>query len=259
MELGLKGKTAFVSGSSAGIGFAIAIALAQEGVEVIINAEKQELIDKALDSQKYEMKGIAADLSTAEGALLIAKQVPEVDILINNVGVFEPKSFVDLTDNDWFKIFELNVMSGIRLTRSYLPGMLGRDWGRIIFISSESGVMIPREMVHYGVSKTAQIAVARGAAEWTAGTEVTVNSVLVGPTRTPAIDHFIADLAREWRMSPTEVEKQYFEKVRGGSLLNRFEEPEEVAKLVVFLCSPLAIGINGSAIRVEGGLIKSII
>ena len=190
---------------------------------------------------------------------LLTRQVPAVDILVNNLGIFEPKPFADITDEDWLRFFEVNVLSGVRLSRFYLPQMLKRNWGRIVFISSESGVNIPAEMIHYGVTKTAQIALARGLAETTAGTKVTVNSVLPGPTRSEGVEQFVADLAKTQGTDKVSVEKEFFRSVRPSSLLKRFATSEEVAAMVVYVCSPRASATNGAALRVDGGVVRSIV
>ncbi|MEA2711482.1 MAG: hypothetical protein QOF78_4083, partial [Phycisphaerales bacterium] len=230
MDLQLQGKRALVTGSTAGIGLAIAIHLAAEGAAVVVNGRTQQRVDAALAAVKRDTKnanvtGVAADLSSAAGTRELLRQLPDIDILVNNMGVFEPKAFVDITDEDWLRMFETNVMSGVRLSRHYLPKILARDWGRIIFISSESAVQIPAEMIHYGMTKTAQVAVARGIAETTAGTGVTVNSVLVGPTRSEGVEQFLAALAVEEEMTPAEVEKRFFGTMRPSSLLKRFIRP----------------------------------
>jgi NAD(P)-dependent dehydrogenase (short-subunit alcohol dehydrogenase family) len=264
MDLGLKGKIAVVTGSTAGIGFAIANTLAAEGTQVIVNGRTQVRVDSAMKSirqvtAKAEVRGVAADLATAEGVKSFAKIVSEADILVNNLGIFEPKPFAEISDADWLRFFEVNVMSGVRLSRHYLPGMLRKNWGRIIFISSESGQQIPAEMVHYGMTKTAQIAVARGIAESVAGTGITANSVLVGPTASEGVGTFVADLAKQQGISSAEFEKKFFEGVRPSSLLKRFETPEEVAAVVAFVASTQAATINGAAVRADGGVVRSIL
>lgn len=264
MDLKLTGKKALISGSTAGIGFAIANRFLAEGAKVIINGRSQESVDKAISDLKSsyssaEITGVAADFSKVEDVNRLLSEVPEVDILINNAGIFEPKSFVDIPDEDWFRLFEINVMSGIRLSRFYFPKMLAKNWGRIIFISSESGVFIPEEMIHYGMTKTAQLAVSRGLAELTKGTAVTVNSILPGPTKSKGVGQFIEDLATAGNKTSEEVEKDFFQNMRPTSLIQRFATVEEVADTVVYYSSPLASATNGAAIRVEGGLLKSII
>lgn len=264
MDLKLTNKIALVSGSTAGIGLAIASALAQEGASVIINGRTQERVWAAVDQIKKisadaKLQGVVADLSTQAGADELFQQVPEVDILVNNLGIYEAKPFADISDEDWVKILEVNVLSGVRLSRHYLPLMLNKDWGRIIFISSESALNIPAEMIHYGVTKTAQLALARGLAETTAGSGVTVNSVLAGPTRSEGVEDFVQGLSKSQGVNPSQVEREFFQNVRPSSLLKRFANPSEVAAMVAFVASPLSSAINGAALRVEGGVVRSII
>lgn len=259
MDLKLNGKLALVTGSTAGIGYAIAATLAREGAKVIINGRTQSAVDKTIaeikTSTNTEVLGFAGDLSTADGADALFKQYPNVEILVNNLGIFEPKPFEEIPDADWLRFFDVNVLSGIRLSRMYLPSMKQADWGRIIFISSESAIQIPAEMVHYGMTKTAQIAVARGLAETVAGTGITVNSVLPGPTKTRGVVDFVDALAQDGQTFE-EFEKEFFEKVRPTSLIKRFASPEEVASLVAYVASPLASATTGAALRVEGGVLK---
>jgi len=264
MDLQLANKKALVTGSTAGIGFAIASLLAQEGASVVVNGRSQRRVEEAVERTRQGKKdadvtGIAADLGTTEGVRLLTDQLRAVDILVNNLGIFEPKPFAEITDEDWLRFFEVNVLSGVRLSRFYLPHMLQKNWGRIVFISSESGVNIPVEMIHYGVTKTAQIALARGLAETTAGTNVTVNSVLPGPTRSEGVEQFLQDLAKGQGGDEGAVEKEFFRSVRPSSLLKRFATPEEVAAMVVYVCSPRASATNGAALRVDGGVVRSII
>jgi len=204
------------------------------------------------------VQGLAADLGTAAGAGAVAAAHPEVDVLVNNLGIFEPKPFADIDDADWMRFFETNVVSGVRLSRAYLPHMRARNWGRIVFISSESGLHIPAEMIHYGVTKTAQIALARGLAETLAGTGITVNSVLPGPTRSEGVGTFVRQMAEQQNVSEAEMEKQFFRTARPTSLLRRFISPEEVANMVVYVCSPAASATTGSALRVDGGVVRAI-
>jgi NAD(P)-dependent dehydrogenase (short-subunit alcohol dehydrogenase family) len=261
VDLGLKGKTALVTGSTKGIGFAIASALLQEGALVTINGRTQKAVDTAIQSlQKFgTVKGIVSDLSTAEGAEATVKQLPAVEILVNNVGAYEPKEFSQITDADWENIFQINVMSGVRLSRHYLPLMLKKDWGRVIFISSESAVQPPVEMIHYGFTKTAQLAISRGLAETTKGTNVTVNSILPGPTLSEGVTDFVANMGKQKNISPQQVEKEFFENVRPSSLIQRFATSEEVASMVCYVSSTLASATNGAALRVDGGVVRSII
>jgi len=263
MDLQLKAKTALVTGSTAGIGFAIARALAREGASVVITGRTQERVDDAIENVRREIRdvkisGIAADLATPDGISKCIQGVRTVDVLVNNLGVYEPKPFEQITDNDWHAIIETNFMSGVRLSRHYLPQMKAANWGRIIFISSESAGNIPVEMIHYGVTKTMQVALARGLAETTAGTAVTVNSVLAGPTRSEGVEKFIVDMAKTKNVTPDDIEKEFFRTARPGSLLQRFATADEVAALVAFVASPLSSATNGAALRVEGGVLRSI-
>jgi len=264
MNLELDGKRALVTGSTAGIGYAIAEALAREGAHVFVNGRTAKRVDEALQSlrasqPRANVEGLAADLGGADGVQAAVKQLPEVDILVNNMGIFEPKPFEQIPDEDWFRFFEVNVMSGVRLSRAYLPGMKKRNWGRIVFISSESAVQIPAEMIHYGMTKTAQLAIARGLAETTAGTGVTVNSVLPGPTASEGVNEFVDRMAAASKQTKAELEKEFFRSVRPTSLLKRFERPEEIAALVAFVCSPLSSATNGAALRADGGVARSIL
>ena len=258
MDLQLKGKKAIVTGGTAGIGLAIARVLTEEGAEVTIPGRNSKKLSEADSSLPGRARGIEADLATAEGAARLIAEVPETDILVNNLGIYEPKNFADITDEDWLHLFEVNVLSGIRLSRHYFPKMLAKDWGRVIFISSESAIMTPGEMVHYGMTKTAQLAISRGMAEQTKGTKVTVNTVLPGPTRSEGIVGFLQNLASTPNATPEQAEKEFFEKYRGSSLLQRLIEDREVANLVAYVASPLSAATNGAALRVEGGLLRSI-
>ena len=261
MDLQLKDKLALVSGSTAGIGLAIATTLAQEGARVIVNGRSQQAVDEAVAQLKLktgaDLPGFAGDLSNAETANELARRYPDVEILVNNLGIFEPKPFEEIPDEDWLRFFDVNVLSGVRLARLFLPSMRRANWGRIIFISSESGLQIPAEMVHYGVTKTAQIAVARGIAESVAGTGITVNSVLPGPTKSRGVADFVESLAKADGKSAEQVEKEFFEHVRPTSLIKRFESTEEIASLVAYVASPLASGTTGAALRADGGVVKS--
>ncbi len=264
MDLQLSDKVALVSGSTAGIGLAIATTLAEEGATVIVNGRTQERVNYALEILEQsvpnaKLQGIAADLGTKAGVELLLQQVPFVNILVNNLGIYGSQAFEDISDEEWMNILEVNVMSGVRLSRHYLPLMLKKDWGRIIFISSESALNIPAEMIHYGVTKTAQVALSRGLAETTAGSHVTVNTVLPGPTRSEGVETFIEKLAKDQNISPEQVEKEFFTKMRPSSLIQRFATTSEVAALVAFVASPVASAINGAALRVEGGVVRSIV
>ena len=262
MDLKLKGKRALVTGSTAGIGYAIAEALAREGAHVIVNGRTEKRVDAAVQKLKSaggNVEGLAADLGTAAGAEEAVRKWPDVEILVNNLGIFEPKPFEQIPDADWLRFFEVNVLSGVRLSRHYLPRMKQQGWGRIVFISSESAIQIPSEMIHYGMTKTAQLAVSRGLAELTAGTGVTVNTVLPGPTLSEGAATFVDQMARAGNTNRAEVEKQFFQNVRPSSLLKRFATTEEVAALVAFVCSPLASATNGAALRADGGVVRSII
>jgi NAD(P)-dependent dehydrogenase (short-subunit alcohol dehydrogenase family) len=262
MDLQLDDKLALVTGSTAGIGLAIASALAAEGARVIVNGRTPERVDAAIDRIRAQhpnavLEPLPADLGTAAGAEETVRKFPDVDVLVNNLGIFEPKPFDAIPDEDWLRFFQVNVMSGVRLSRAYLPAMKRRNWGRIVFISSESGMQIPAEMIHYGVTKTAQIAVARGIAETCAGTGVTCNAVLPGPTASEGVNDFVGSLAKQAGQSVEQVEKEFFEKARPSSLLKRFARPDEVAAMVVFVCSALSSATNGAALRVDGGVVRS--
>jgi NAD(P)-dependent dehydrogenase (short-subunit alcohol dehydrogenase family) len=263
MRIDLAGKYAVVSGSSGGIGFAIARGLAEAGAAVVVNGRGANTTEAAVRRLMdllpgASVNGVAADLSTADGVARLVDRVAETDILVNNLGIFEPKPFEEITDDDWHRFFDVNVLSGIRLARAYLPGMLKRNWGRIVFISSESGLNIPVEMIHYGMTKTAQLAVSRGLAERAAGTGVTVNAVLPGPTRSEGVGTFFGKLAKEKRVTQQELERQFIAENRPSSLLRRLATVEEVANLVVYVCSPQASATTGAALRVDGGVVRSI-
>jgi NAD(P)-dependent dehydrogenase (short-subunit alcohol dehydrogenase family) len=264
MNLDLTNKRAIVTGSSAGIGFAIAKGLAEAGAAVVINGRKPEALDAAKARLVAAVPGAkvdaaVADLATAAGVKAFVAQARDTDILVNNLGIFAPKPFLEIDDADWQLFFDTNVMSGVRLSRHYLPKMLERDWGRIVFIASESGVNIPVEMVHYGMTKTAQLAISRGIAESVAGTGVTVNAVLPGPTRSEGVADFFAKLAREQGLTQAEMERDFIAKNRPSSLLRRLATPDEVANMVVYLCSPAASATTGAALRVDGGVVRSVI
>jgi NAD(P)-dependent dehydrogenase (short-subunit alcohol dehydrogenase family) len=264
MDLKLAGKTALVTGSTAGIGFAIAQSLAREGAHVTVNGRTQNRVDAALAQIRANvpaarLSGIAADFSSAAGADTVIAKLPAVDVLVNNVGIFEVKPFAEIPDADWFRFFEVNVMSGVRLSRHYLPGMLKKNWGRILFISSESAVQIPAEMVHYGMTKTAQVAIARGIAESIPGTGVTVNSILAGPTESEGVGGFLESMAKQQNKSKAEIEKEFFQSARPSSLLKRFATSDEVAAMTTYIASELASATNGAALRVDGGVVRAIL
>jgi NAD(P)-dependent dehydrogenase (short-subunit alcohol dehydrogenase family) len=260
MDLQLNGKKALISGSTKGIGLAIAIALAREGAHVIINGRSDDSLAAALKQIRNALPDAAVesftgDLSLAGDVDRLRRQLPSLDILVNNLGIYEPKPFEEIPDEEWLRFFEVNVLSGVRLARVYLPGMKEQNWGRIIFISSESGIQIPAEMIHYGMTKTAQLAVSRGIAETCAGTRVTVNAILPGPTHTDGVDGFVAKLSGG--KSFADFEKEFFQTVRPASLLKRFATPEEVANLAVYVCSPLSSATNGAGLRVDGGVVRA--
>jgi NAD(P)-dependent dehydrogenase (short-subunit alcohol dehydrogenase family) len=264
MNYDLAHKKCLVTGSTAGIGLAIATALAGEHATVIINGRTDDRVAEAIDQirkvhPKADLEASAGDLSKADQVDELYARFKDIDVLVNNLGMYEPKPFKDITDADWQKIIEVNFLSGVRLSRAYLPGMLNRNWGRIIFISSESGVQIPAEMIHYGVTKTMQIALARGLAETTIGTGVTVNSVLPGPTRSEGVEQFVKNVAAQQGKSVAEVEKDFFKNMRPSSLLQRFATNEEVANLVAYVASPLSSATNGAALRVDGGVVRAIL
>jgi NAD(P)-dependent dehydrogenase (short-subunit alcohol dehydrogenase family) len=262
MDLQLTNKTALITGSTAGIGLAIAQRLAAEGADIILTGRTEARIEEAKSAilqqiPSANVRGVAVDFGNAAQVEALLQAVPTVDILVNNVGIFEPKPFAEITDADWLRFFEVNVLSGVRLSRQYFPLMLKQGTGRIIFISSESGLQIPSEMVHYGTTKTAQLAVARGLAELTKGTGVTVNSVLPGPTASEGVEEFIKQLAGEGK-TREEAEHEFFRDARPSSLLQRFITTDEIASMVAYLCSPLAAATNGASVRVDGGVVRSI-
>jgi len=263
VDLGINGKLALVTGSTAGIGFATAEALAREGARVIVNGRTQARVDAAIAKLRKaiptaQVSGTAADVSVAAGCAQVVKAHPDVDILVNNMGIFEPRPFEEIDDADWMRFFEANVMSGVRLSRHYVKGMRARNWGRIVFVSSESGLQIPTEMIHYGVTKTAQIAVARGLAETLAGTNVTVNSVLPGPTGSEGVGSFVSQLAASSGKSTADVERYFFKTARPSSVIQRFATPDEVGAMIAYVCSVQASATTGAALRVDGGVVRAI-
>jgi NAD(P)-dependent dehydrogenase (short-subunit alcohol dehydrogenase family) len=264
MDLQLSGKLALVTGSTAGIGFAIAKRLAAEGARVVVNGRTDARVAAACEAIRHEhpsaaLEPFVADLSRAEAAQSACQRFPNLEILVNNLGTYEAKPFEQITDADWHAIIETNFMSGVRLSRCWLPKMKAAGWGRIIFISSESAVNIPVEMIHYGVTKTMQVALARGLAETTSGTGVTVNSILAGPTRSEGVEGFVQGMARAKKVTAAEIEKDFFRTVRPSSLIQRFATPDEVAALTVFVASPLSSATNGAALRVDGGVVRSVL
>lgn len=264
MNIQLNGKTAVVTGSTAGIGLAIAKGLAESGARVVVNGRSEPRVQQAVAQikgavAKAQVQGVAADLGTAEGAARLTAQIPDADILVNNLGIFEVKRFFEIPDDDWDRFFRVNVLSGVRLARHYTQGMVKRGWGRVMFISSESGIQIPVEMVHYGMTKSAQLAVSRGLAESVAGSGVTVNAVLPGPTRSEGVATFLEQFAQQSGKSLEQVEKDFFKNARPSSLIKRFATPEEVANMVVYLASEEASATTGAAVRVDGGVVRSIL
>lgn len=263
MDLGIAGKRAFVSGSTAGIGLAAAKALVAEGAHVIVNGRTAARVGAAVEAIRREhphakVDGVAADLGTAAGCAEVIARFPDVDILVNNVGIFDPKPFEEIPDEDWLRFFETNVLSGVRLSRHYARGMRVRDWGRIVFVSSESALQIPTEMIHYGMTKTAQLAIARGLAETFAATGVTVNSVLPGPTASEGVGEFVTRLAASRGVETAVVEREFFQTARPTSVIQRFSSPDEVASMIVYVCSARASATTGAALRVDGGVVRAI-
>lgn len=264
MDFGIAGKRALVTGSTAGIGFATARALAREGARVVVNGRTQARVDVAVAAIRAgvpgsHIGGVAADLGTAAGCEAVIDQVPVVDILVNNVGIFEVRPFEEITDADWLRFFEVNVLSGVRLARHYLPIMRTGNWGRVVFVSSESAVQIPTEMIHYGMTKTAQLAIARGLAETLTGTDITVNSVLAGPTASEGVGAFVADLAAARGVDVASVEREFFSSARPSSVIRRFASPDEVAAMIAYVCSAPASATTGAALRVDGGVVRAIV
>ncbi len=263
MIIDLKGRKAIVTGSTAGIGLAIAKGLAQAGAAVVINGRTEARVGTALQElramfPKAELTGFAADLATEEGSAAFVAQAPDADILVNNMGTAKPKPFYELTDNDWREMFEINVMSGVRMTRHYLPAMTQRGWGRVVFISSESGLAIPKEMIDYGMTKAAQLAISRGVAESVAGSGVTVNAVLPGPTRSEILTNMMQAQADAEGITLEQAEQNFLTTMRPTTLLQRFATTEEVANMVIYVCSAQASATNGAALRVDGGVLRQI-
>ena len=260
MDLKISNKLALVTGSTKGIGHAIAVGLAREGVNVIVNGRSQQSVDQAIDALRAQVpgatvQGFAADVSDPAQVARLVESFPHVDILVNNMGIFDPKPFEEISNEEWLRFFNVNVMSGVQLSRAYLPGMKQKNWGRVVFISSESGIQIPTEMIHYGLTKTAQLALSRGLAETCTGTAVTVNSVLPGPTSSDGVEEFVDKLSGG--QSFASFEKQFFEQARPSSILKRFTTPEEIANMVVYVCSELSSATNGAALRADGGVVRA--
>lgn len=262
MDLKIKGKIALITGSTQGIGFATAKKLCEEGVNVIINGKNEQKVNNAVMKLKalfndVKIVGITADLKDNIGCNKLISQIGHIDILINNLGIFEPKEFKDISEQEWLNMFNINVMSGVRLSQHYLSRMIEQNWGRIIFISSESAIQIPKEMIHYGMTKTAQISVSRGIAELTRGTNVTSNAILVGPSKSEGVIQFMEDLAKQTNQNFQEIEKDFFKNIRPTSLIQRFAEVEEDANMIVYIASSLSSATNGAILRVDGGVIQS--
>lgn len=261
MIIDLTGRRAVVTGSTAGIGRATAEGLARAGAAVVVNGRTTERVDRAIAEMREafpdgDITGIAADLATAEGSQAFLVEAADADILVNNVGTAFLRDFADITDQDWLSLFQLNVMSGVRMTRHYLPRMVAKGWGRVVFVSSESAVNIPKEMIDYGMTKTAQLAVSRGLAESVAGTGVTVNAVLPGPTRSEILGNWMAAQAKDEGITQEEAEQAFLRTARPTSLLGRFATTEEVANMIVYLCSEQASATTGAALRVDGGVVR---
>jgi len=262
MDLKIANKTALITGSTQGIGFETARKLSQEGVNVIINGRNEKKVNDAVLKLKVEFPktriiGITADLKDNIGCNKLISKIPHIDILINNLGIFEPKEFKDITEQEWLHMFNVNVMSGVRLAQHYLSSMIDQNWGRIIFISSESAIQIPKEMIHYGMTKTAQISVSRGIAELTKGTNVTSNSIILGPSKSEGVVQFIEDFAKQNNITFEEVEKDFFKNVRPTSLIQRFAQVEEDANMIVYIASALSSATNGAILRADGGVVQS--
>ena len=263
MKIDLSGKTALVTGSTAGIGFAIAQGLAQAGAAVIVNGRSQQAVDGAIAriaaaAPGAKLRGVAADVGTAAGCAKLLKAEPAADILVNNVGIFGPKDFFEIPDEEWQRFFDINVMSGVRLARAYMTGMERKQWGRVVFLSSESGLNIPADMIHYGFTKTAYLSIARGLAKRMAGTGVTVNAVLPGPTQSEGVTEMLKPAATKAGQSIAEAGVAFVKAHRPSSIIGRLAQPEEVANMVVYVCSPQASATTGAALRVDGGVVDTI-
>ncbi len=261
MIIDLKGRRAIVTGSTAGIGRATAEGLARAGASVVVNGRGGERVDAAVRQMRQQfpnsdISGIAADLATAEGTEAFFAQAPEADILVNNLGTAVLRDFADTADDDWQQIFQINFMSGVRMTRRYLPKMVQRGWGRVVFVSSESGVNIPKEMIDYGVTKTAQLALSRGLAEANAGTGVTINAVLPGPTRSEILGNWMAAQAKDGGITQEQAEQAFLQSARPTSIIQRFATTDEVANMIVYVCSEQASATTGAALRVDGGVVR---
>ncbi|SFR64315.1 NAD(P)-dependent dehydrogenase, short-chain alcohol dehydrogenase family [Marinobacter daqiaonensis] len=263
MHISLEGRNAIITGSTKGIGLAAAKGLAAAGGSVVVNGRTQEAVDEAVMAVRKMapdagIRGVAADLGTAEGCQALVDAIPECDILVNNVGIFGPEDFFDVPDSEWQRFFDINVMSGVRLSRAYLPGMEKRNWGRVVFLSSESGLNIPTEMIHYGFTKTAVLSVARGLAKRMSATGVTVNSVLPGPTLSDGVGAMLKESAEKRGVSMEQVGQEFVRKMRPSSIIQRIASVEEVANMIVYACSEQASATTGAALRVEGGIVDSI-
>jgi len=260
MLIDLTDKTALITGSTLGIGYAAAAGLHASGANVVINGRNQERVQEAVERLGGDdrVRGIAADVGTAEGCQTLTNAVPDVDILVNNAGVFVPQPVFEIPDEEWERLFAVNVMSGVRLSRHYMPGMVTRGWGRVVFVSSESALHIPKEMVHYGTTKLAQLGVARGLAESVSGSGVTVNSILPGPTRSEGLEVFLGQMVGNGVASVEEAGQLLIERERPTSLLGRLASSEEVANLIVYLSSEQASATTGSSLRVDGGVVRAV-
>ncbi|WP_375461147.1 SDR family NAD(P)-dependent oxidoreductase [uncultured Enterovirga sp.] len=261
MRIDLSGRTAVVTGSTEGIGFASAAGLAAAGARVVVNGRKPDGVERAVATLREQASGadvigVAADVGSPEGCAELVRQAPEADILVNNTGVYGPQPFFEIDDAEWERFFQVNVMSGVRLSRALMPGMLQRGWGRIVFVSSESGVNIPADMIHYGFTKTAMLSVSRGLAKLGAGKDVTVNAVLPGPTLTPGVSAMLESAAKEAGTSVEEAGAAFVKAHRSNSIIGRLASPEEVANMIVYACSPQASATTGAALRVEGGILE---